>query len=113
MSFLKSIYKKWVTPLWLAVTRAVSRVTGLFARIVGRVLSWHEHKLATDPRYAVALVTLGGALGRILLPIQWVIGFVGDLIREMFKLIEPRPAYVGGWDDDDEFDSRPLPRGRR
>jgi hypothetical protein len=103
MSFLKAIYAKWVKPLWTAVTKVLDKALKIVTELVTKVIAWHQLKLATDPRYAVALVTLGGAVGRILLPIQWVIGFFGDLIREIFSTRHSQSSQleIESWDEED------------
>lgn len=111
MSFLTALYTKWVKPLWTAVTRIAATVIQLIANLFTKVAAWHQHKLATDPRYAVALVTLGGAIGRIVLPIQWVIGFIGDLMREIFRKIDVRTQHTRVWDPEEDLDGWALPNG--
>jgi hypothetical protein len=108
MSFLKAIYAKWVKPLWTVVTKMLDKALKIVTELVTKVVAWHQLKLATDPRYAVALVTLGGAVGRILLPLQWVIGFFGDLIREIFtKVAEPRSSQeLEAWGDEEDYTFR-------
>ena len=105
MSFLKALYTKWIKPLWTAVTKVVEKGVDKLATRVAKIVAWHQNKLATDPRYAVALVTLGGAIGRILLPIQWVIGFFGDLIREIFTTVtQPSTSReLEAWDDEQDY----------
>ena len=108
MSFLKAIYAKWIKPLWTAVTKVIEKGVDLLSTLVAKIVSWHQNKLATDPRYAVALVTLGGAIGRILLPIQWVIGFFGDLIREIFTTVSQPSSgrELEAWDDEEDYISK-------